>query len=106
MPKTYDATDLINDYKTTSRWRRLSDSSRRAYHAAFNAVLPYKLVGNKPVADTSVCAIRPIHIEALYAHLCDMHSLATANLYISVCGAQSLRPHSVLNWSSTIRSRL
>ena len=84
MPKTYDATDLINDYKTTSRWRRLSDSSRRAYHAAFNAVLPYKLVGNKPVADTSVCAIRPIHIEALYAHLCDLHSLATANLYIRV----------------------
>lgn len=83
-PKTYTLAAMIADYKATSRWRRLADSSVRAYTAAFDAILPLRLINRKALADTSVTAIRPIHAEAIYTHLCDHHALATANLYISV----------------------
>ena len=84
MPKTYKATDLVTDYKTTSRWRRLAPSSRRAYQAAFNEVLAMTAIGRKPIAQTSVNAIRPIHAEAIYAQLSEKHSKATAGLYMRV----------------------
>ena len=83
-PKTYTLTAMIADYKATSRWRRLADNSVRAYKAAFDTILPMRIIGTKPLGNTAVQAIRPIHAEAIYAHLCDNNALATANLYISV----------------------
>lgn len=78
---TNNVSDLVDIYKETSRWRKISEveNSRRAYEQSLKSILD--LIGSEPVAD-----VTPLFAERLYTRLRSTMSANRAHAIIKMCG--------------------